>query len=123
MARQTALAKKTRDFIASVIGKDDEELLNKISGRILNAFPDLPGLAGEAEKKRRQAGMRKGGVVKKTKGYQAGGKLKNTKGKSMGGVTKKQIGGAIKKTKATSRGGVARGMGAATKGGRYSRSN
>jgi hypothetical protein len=103
MARQTALAKKIRDSIASVIGKDDEELLNNISGRILNAFPDLPGLAGEAEKKRRQAGMRKGGVVKKTKGYQTGGKVKKTKGMA--------------------RGSVSRGMGAATKGGRYSRSS
>jgi hypothetical protein len=107
MAREkrqaTGLAKKTREFIASVIGKDDEELLNNISGKILNAFPDLPGLAGEAEKKRREAGLRKGGVVKKTKGYQAGGKVKRTKGMS--------------------RGGVSRGMGAATKGGRYSRSS
>ena len=103
MARQTALAKKIRDSIASVIGKDDEELLNNISGRILTAFPDLPGLAGEAEAKGGAAIKQMGGALNKTKGYQAGGKSKKTKGMASGGVS--------------------RGMGAATKGGRYSRSS
>ena len=58
----------------------------------------------------------KGGAMKGTKGYSKGGATKGTKGYSLGGAT------GMKKTKATSRGGVARGMGAATKGGRYSRS-
>jgi len=68
MAKETALARKTRDFVASVIGEDNEELLNNVAGKILKAIPDLPGLAGEAEKKRKEAGLRKGGPVKKMKG-------------------------------------------------------
>ena len=70
----------------------------------------------------------KGGAMKGTKGYSKGGATKGTKGYSKGGATKGtkgySLGGAtgMKKTKATSRGGVARGMGAAIKGGRYSRS-
>lgn len=99
--RQTALAKKSKDFIASIIGTDNEEALNKAAGKVLNAIPDLPGLAGEAEKKRKEAGMKSGGMTKKTKGYAKGGPMKKTKGYS--------------------KGGVARGMGAATKGGNFTR--
>lgn len=54
-----------------------------------------------------------GGAMKKTKGYSKGGAMKKTKGYSKGG--------AMKKTKGYSRGGVARGMGAATKGGNFTR--
>ena len=50
---------------------------------------------------------------KKTKGKSAGGPMKKTKGYSAGGK--------IKKTKGYSKGGVARGMGAATRGGNFTR--
>lgn len=85
MAKETALAKRIRDSIASVIGEDNEELLNTLSGKVRKAIPDLPGLAGEAEKKRKEAGMRKGGPVKKMKG---GGKCRGMGAASKGGSYK-----------------------------------
>ncbi len=82
MPKETALARKIRDFTASVIGEENEELLNTTAGKIRNAIPDLPGLAGEAEKKRKEAGMRKGGPVKKMKG---GGMCRGMGAASKGG--------------------------------------
>jgi LysM repeat protein len=112
----------------------------KPKGRLLDRF--MPGKAESRKKAREEipVAAKKGGAMKKTKGYASGGKMpmvtKNGKkvpafaadgkGKMMGGgMTKKTkgyaAGGVMKKTKGYSKGGVARGMGAATKGGKFTR--
>tara|TARA_R100000231_G_scaffold32034_1_gene28133 strand:- start:5819 stop:6319 length:501 start_codon:yes stop_codon:yes gene_type:complete len=104
--------------------EEDEVFASKVR----KMFSPTKKQAGGAMKKTK--GMAKGGAAKK----QMGGMMKKTKGMAKGGATKKQMGGAMKKTKGyqaggkmkktkgMARGGMSRGMGAATKGGRYSRS-
>lgn len=148
--RTTSLAKKSRDFVASIIGSDNEKALDEAAGKVRKAIPDLPGLAGKAEKKRKEAGMKRGGVTKMSEGKRTRrpaptekpaskdvlinaieedrriAEANKTAKKRGGGAMKKtkgySKGGAMKKTKGYSAGGVARGTGAATRGKKFSRS-